>query len=39
MEKACGYMLEAGKAYEWGHFINSFRAQFDCSNAPISGMP
>ena len=39
MEKAFGYMLEVGKAYERGHFINSFRAWFDCSTAPISGMP
>ena len=45
MEKACGYLLEAGKAgkarkaYELGHFINTFRAWFDCSNASISGMP
>ena len=36
-----GLWLHAGgrEANEWGHFINSFRAWFQCSNKPISGMP
>ena len=33
------WLHAAGKAYEWGHFIHTFRSWFDCSNVPISGMP